>query len=62
MKSVPLRWAQERYWDALVLAALGALEKKPGSGDVRIIFDGTHGVLTNERILYHGPPALPHGR
>ena len=34
----------------MVFAALGATEKKPDSGDVRIIFDGTHGVLTNGRI------------
>ena len=29
---------------------MGAIEKKNGTGDVRVIHDGTHGVLVNNKI------------
>ena len=47
MIRLPLSEAQEHWGDRLRLAALGAIEKRPGSSEVRVIYDGTHGVLTN---------------
>lgn len=46
---VEMRWeeARERFPD-LVVASLGAIEKKDGS--YRVIHDGTHGIKVNSRI------------
>jgi hypothetical protein len=42
--------ATRRWGDRLRVAALGAIEKRPGSDEVRVIYDGTHGVLTNAQV------------
>ena len=42
--------ARRIYGDRLAVAALGAIEKKPGSEEFRIIHDGSNGVLVNNRI------------
>ena len=47
MSRTTLREALAAYSDSLSLAAIGALEKKGESEEVRIIFDATHGVLVN---------------
>ena len=50
MERMPMSVAQEWFKDRLRIAALGAIEKSPGSEEFRIIFDGTHGVLTNREV------------
>ncbi|CAE8719608.1 unnamed protein product [Polarella glacialis] len=42
--------AKEKYGDRLTVAALGAIVKEPGSEEVRILYDGTNKVGTNNRI------------
>ncbi|CAE8725125.1 unnamed protein product [Polarella glacialis] len=42
--------AKEKYGDWLTVAALGAIVKEPGSEEVRILYDGTNKVGTNNRI------------
>ena len=48
MVELPLSEARERFGDRLVLASLGAIEKKDGT--YRVIHDGTHGVGVNSAI------------
>ena len=50
MIKVTFRDAKAKYGNDLLLAALGALEKKLGSNKWRVIFDATHGVLVNFKI------------
>ena len=59
MHAVTRREAEARYPGTLVFGALGAIEKKPGSGDFRVIFDGTHSVLTNQRIRLSDQQRFP---
>ena len=47
MTCTTLRQAIATYGDLLFLAALGAIEKKGDGEEVRVIYDATHGVLTN---------------
>jgi hypothetical protein len=47
MGRTSLRQALSRYGDSLSVGAIGAIEKKGETEEVRIIFDATHGVLTN---------------
>ena len=42
--------ASEIYGSRLAVAALGAIEKKKGMGEFRIIHDGYNSVLVNNRI------------
>ena len=48
MVELPLSEARERFGDRLVLACLGAIEKKDGA--CRVTHDGTHGVGVNSAI------------
>ena len=50
MVRMTLREALRRYGGTLSLAALGAIEKKGETDEVRVIFDATHGVLTNYQV------------
>ena len=50
MSRTTLREALTAYGDTLSLAAIGAIEKKGESEEVRVIFDATRGVLTNYLI------------
>ena len=45
-----VRKALEEYGDDLVIAATGAIAKKGKEGEVRVIYDGSHGVTTNPGI------------
>ena len=47
MTNTTLRQAVKDYGENLSLAALGAIEKKGDGEEVRVIYDATHGVLTN---------------
>ena len=49
MEVMTLDQAIARFGERLTIAAIGAIEKK-GSDDVRVIYDGSHGVLTNYGI------------
>ena len=42
--------AKLKYGNRLTIACLGAVPKEPGSEIVRILYDGTNGVHTNNRI------------
>ena len=42
--------ALAKYGDTLSLAARGAIEKKGETDKVRVIFDASHGLLTNHTI------------
>ena len=42
-----LREALETYGENLVVAAAGAIAKKGGGDEVRVIYDGTNGVILN---------------
>ena len=42
--------ARKKYGSRLTIACLGATPKEPGSEVVRILYDGTNGVHTNNRI------------
>ena len=42
--------AKRKYGSRLTISCLGAVLKEPGSEVVRILFDGTNGVHTNDRI------------
>ena len=50
MTQISLREAIERYGSDLIIAATGAIEKKGRSGEVRVIFDASNGVLVNRLI------------
>ena len=50
MESMTLDQALARFGDRFALTAIGAIAKKAGATDVRVIFDATHGVLTNFEI------------
>jgi hypothetical protein len=50
MSRTTLREALVAVGDTLSLAAIGAIEKKGESEEVRVIFDATRGVLTNYLI------------
>mgnify|MGYP003330176764 CR=1 FL=1 len=50
MSRTTLREALEEYGDNLSIAATGAIEKKGKAGEVRVIFDGSRGVLVNLEI------------
>ena len=42
--------AKKKYGSRLTISCLGAVLKEPGSEAVRILYDGTNGVHTNNRI------------
>ena len=44
MSRLTLREALQEYGDDLSIAATGAIEKKGRTDEVRVIFDGSHGV------------------
>ena len=50
MRRYTLREARQKWGCRLRIAALGAIEKKPGSKEIRVLYDGTHGVLTNREV------------
>ena len=50
MKVVPLSEALTTFGSSLSLAAIGAIEKKGKTGEVRVIHDASHGVLLNPSI------------
>ena len=50
MVRVPLSKAKAKYGDKLLVAALGAIQKSVEENTFRIIHDGTHGVMANNRI------------
>ena len=50
MMRMPLGRAIDLFGNTLVLAATAAIEKKGKEGEVRVVFDGTHGVLVNLEI------------
>jgi hypothetical protein len=50
MEVMTLEAALRRFGDRFSLTAIGAIAKKAGATDVRVIFDATHGVLTNYAI------------
>ena len=47
MQTMTLGDALKRYGDDLLIAGIGAIEKKGNTEEVRVIFDATHGVLLN---------------
>ena len=44
----------DEYGDDLSIAATGAIEKKGRTDEVRVIFDGSHGVVLNPGRCCHG--------
>ena len=58
MHAVTRREAEARHSGTLVFA-LGTIEKKRGSGDFRVLFDVTQGVLTNQRIRLRDQQRFP---
>ena len=50
MLTMTLDEAIERFGEALLITATGAIEKKGKAGEVRVIFDASHGVLVNLTI------------
>lgn len=50
MISMSLWEAERRCGATCPIAALGAMEKKPGSDTWRIVHDDTRGVLVNRRV------------
>ena len=50
MSRLTLREALQEYGDDLSIAATGAIEKKGRTDEVRVIFDGSHGVTLNPGI------------
>ena len=50
MVRMTLDEAIARFGDALLITATGAIEKKGKAGEVRVIFDASHGVLVNLTI------------
>ena len=50
MEVISLGEAIDRYAENLLIVATGAIAKKGGGSDVRVIFDGTNGVLLNYGI------------
>ena len=59
MLHLTLKEATARWGKNLRIAALGAILKKQGSSEVRVIFDATHGVLANGEIRVHDLLAFP---
>ena len=51
--------AKVRHGPKFRVAALGAIGKKPGGGEYRIIFDATHGVLTNKHTRVQSQVRCP---
>jgi len=54
--------ARDRYGDALVVASLGALQKRvedDGTVVIRLLYDGTHGVPVNARIKVRDQERFP---
>ena len=52
--------AHQRYQDTLCVASLGGDEKEDGS--IRVLHDGTHGTLANNRIRLRDQPRSPCSR
>ena len=54
MEVMTLGEAIDRFGATLVLAATGAIAKKGGAegGEVRVIYDGTHGVFLNLSLIH----------
>ena len=50
MESVTLAEAPKHFGERFSLTVIGAIAKRAGATDVRVIFDATHGVLTNFEI------------
>ena len=50
MKKVRLKEALKTFGSQLCIAAIGAIEKKGRTGEVRVIHDASHGVLLNHVI------------
>ena len=50
MQVTTLEEVLRRFGNRLSLAAIGAIAKKAGALDVRVIFDAMHGFLTNVAI------------
>ena len=61
MTSTTLRQAVKDYGENISLAALGAIEKKGDGEEVRVIYDATHGVLTNFLVRVRDLVRNPHG-
>ena len=59
MVHCPLEEAKLRWPGRLRIAALGAIEEKPGSKEIRVIYDGTHRVLSNHEIRVRDQLAFP---
>ena len=51
--------ALDRYGPELLITATGAIAKKGGTGDIRVIFDGSHGVLVNFEIIVRDQVRFP---
>ena len=47
MKVTTLGDAIDEYGDELIISGTGAIAKKGPGGDIRMIYDGPHGVLPN---------------
>ena len=59
MKRTTLGAALEEYGDSLNVAAMGAIAKKSSTGEVRVIYDGSHGVKLNQGIKVRDQIRLP---
>ena len=59
MSHLKLEEAKKRWGNKLRIAALGAIETRPGPAEVRVIFDATHGVLANNHIRVQDQLAFP---
>ena len=51
--------ALDKYGPDLLITATGAIAKKGGTGDIRVIFDGSHGVLVNFEIIVRDQVRFP---
>ena len=59
MRRTTLREALTRWGDQLRIAGTGAIAKKGGVGEVRVIFDGSNGILVNTEIIVRDQIRFP---
>ena len=59
MRRTTLKEALARWGDQLRIAGTGAIAKKGGVGEVRVIFDGSNGILVNTEIIVRDQIRFP---
>ena len=59
MTRTTVRKAPEEYGDALNIASTGAIAKKGRTDEVRVIYDGSHGLDLNPNIKVRGQVRFP---